>query len=118
MEQVFIRIALKRCEIMYILLCYYCLGLLSSFGELEYACCDNLVAKERPVIVPWEPDVAAETSYPITSYQPKYFVAERYVHASIKSMNSLEYVVCPMLRRKCEIFVIRYLSRSTLVTIS
>jgi len=54
-------------------------GLLSSFGELEYACNNQGHSQEeRPVLVPWEPDIAADTSYPITSYQPKYFVAERY----------------------------------------
>ncbi len=57
----------------------YGAGLLSSFGELEYAC-----APERPAggaghfpdLEPWEPSVAAGRDFPITEYQPTYFVAE------------------------------------------
>ena len=54
-------------------------GLLSSYGELEYACSPTRPAggtDESPIIKPWEPDVAAEQDYPITTYQPVYFVAD------------------------------------------
>jgi len=59
----------------------YGAGLLSSFGELEHACDDGNVhdkskAEKKPDYLPWDPQVAAETEYPITSYQSKYFVAE------------------------------------------
>jgi len=49
----------------------YGAGLLSSFGEMEYAC-----ASKEPKLLPWEPKVAAKVDYPITTYQPTYFVAE------------------------------------------
>eukprot|EP01035_Chromulina_nebulosa_P024216 gene24216-31481_t len=59
--------------------------LLSSFGELEYACsgkdshdvgCLSNRNKHQPDYLPWDPEVACTTSYPITTYQPNYFVAE------------------------------------------
>jgi phenylalanine-4-hydroxylase len=81
----------------------YGAGLLSSFGELEYACSlpsssssalshdisqsypdihpplgQDLPSILSPRILPWDPAVASETEYPITCYQPVYFVAERY----------------------------------------
>ena len=54
-------------------------GLLSSFGELEYSCSPTRPAggvDEFPNYLPWEPDVASDLEYPITTYQPTYFVAE------------------------------------------
>jgi len=57
----------------------YGAGLLSSFGELEYACAKHRPAGgtfERPEILPWIPSIAADTEYPITTFQPKYFCAE------------------------------------------
>ena len=56
----------------------YGAGLLSSFGELEYACAPTRqsgATKGRPELKPWDPVVAAEQDYPITEYQPVYFVA-------------------------------------------
>lgn len=50
----------------------YGAGLLSSFGELEHACREDSPA----TFAPWQPQVAAERPYPITQYQPHYFVAE------------------------------------------
>lgn len=47
-------------------------GLLSSFGELEYCLTD------KPEKKPFDPFVAAGTKYPITQYQPTYFVAESF----------------------------------------
>ena len=67
-------------------------GLLSSFGELEYACTppssssssssigtvdQHLDLPSSPILLPWNPDRAANTTYPITTYQPTYFVADR-----------------------------------------
>jgi phenylalanine-4-hydroxylase len=49
----------------------YGAGLLSSFGELEYAC-----AKREAELRPWDPGDAAHREYPITEYQPLYYVAE------------------------------------------
>jgi len=54
----------------------YGAGLLSSFGELEYACNKQVLSDEgRPQIVPWNPEVAATQAFPITTYQPVYFLA-------------------------------------------
>jgi len=50
----------------------YGAGLLSSFGELEYALSD------KPEKRPFDPAVVALTSYPITQYQPTYFVAQSF----------------------------------------
>ena len=57
----------------------YGAGLLSSFGELEYSCSPTRPAggtDQVPVYEPWDPFRAAVQEYPITTYQPKYFVAE------------------------------------------
>ncbi|CAB9496196.1 Tryptophan 5-hydroxylase [Seminavis robusta] len=55
----------------------YGAGLLSSYGELEYACADDHPgADEPPTIKPWDPEVAAHQAFPITTYQPVYFLAE------------------------------------------
>lgn len=56
----------------------YGAGLLSSFGELEYACSDASPAEggQQPACRPWNPAEAAEQDYPITTFQPLYYVAE------------------------------------------
>ena len=55
----------------------YGAGLLSSFGELEYACSEEHPgADQPPKILPWDPEVAAQQEFPITTYQPVYFLAE------------------------------------------
>lgn len=51
----------------------YGAGLLSSFGELEYACASS--QDDKPEYRVWAPAEAAKTTYPITEYQPIYFVA-------------------------------------------
>ncbi|KAK6736327.1 hypothetical protein RB195_019168 [Necator americanus] len=60
----------------------YGAGLLSSFGELQYA------LSEKPEVAPFEPSVTSNTDYPITEYQPKYFLAESFASAKTK----LQYV--------------------------
>ena len=55
----------------------YGAGLLSSFGELEYSVSD------KPKHIPMDPWKACETKYPITEYQPLYYVTE-----SFKKMKS------------------------------
>ncbi|KAJ3081632.1 hypothetical protein HK102_002224 [Quaeritorhiza haematococci] len=50
----------------------YGAGLLSSFGELEYSLSD------KPERRPFDPEKAAVQKYPITEYQPVYFVAESF----------------------------------------
>jgi phenylalanine-4-hydroxylase len=54
----------------------YGAGLLSSFGELEYALGD------KPKLLPFDPHVTGKTKYPITEYQPTYFVAESFADAT------------------------------------
>jgi phenylalanine-4-hydroxylase len=56
----------------------YGAGLLSSFGELEYCVSD------KPELLPWNPKVAATTTYPITKFQPTYFVAADFLDAQQK----------------------------------
>ena len=53
----------------------YGAGLLSSFGELEYAMGDE------PEIRPWNPFEAAKQEYPITTYQPIYYSAKSFTDA-------------------------------------
>lgn len=56
----------------------YGAGLLSSFGELEYC------LSGKPEMKPFEPAVTGEQKYPITQYQPVYYVAESFQHAQKK----------------------------------
>jgi phenylalanine-4-hydroxylase len=53
----------------------YGAGLLSSYGELEYALSD------KPTLLDFDPDVSSQTDYPITTFQPTYFVARSFIHA-------------------------------------
>lgn len=55
----------------------YGAGLLSSFGELAYSCTSDV-----PKRIPFDPWVAAVTKYPITQYQPTYFVADSFEQAT------------------------------------
>lgn len=62
----------------------YGAGLLSSFGELEYACDPTRPAggeSHFPEYRPWDPVMACKQEYPITTYQPIYYVAESLVDA-------------------------------------
>ena len=56
----------------------YGAGLLSSFGELEHACESDKAAGDGPraELLPWDPPRASAQDFPITEYQPRYFVAE------------------------------------------
>jgi len=56
----------------------YGAGLLSSFGELQYCISD------KPVHNEFAPEKVATTSYPITEYQPQYFVADSFEDAKNK----------------------------------
>ena len=59
----------------------YGAGLLSSFGELEHAMSDV------PEVRPWNPFQAGETGYPITDYQPLYFIAQSFEDAKAKMQS-------------------------------
>lgn len=56
----------------------YGAGLLSSFGELEYS------MSGQPKILPFDPEVTGRQKYPITTYQPVYFLAESFADAQAK----------------------------------
>lgn len=58
----------------------YGAGLLSSFGELEYCLSD------KPEIRLFDPPKTALQSYPITEYQPIYYVTESFESAKEKMM--------------------------------
>lgn len=55
-------------------------GLLSSFGELQYA------LSGKPELREFEPDLTGVQKYPITEYQPVYFVANSFEDAKEKMM--------------------------------
>ncbi|KAA3681923.1 phenylalanine-4-hydroxylase [Paragonimus westermani] len=56
----------------------YGAGLLSSYGELQYCLTDEATK------VPFEPSKTAVQPYPITQYQPVYFIAESFQSAKNK----------------------------------
>uniref|UniRef100_A0A8C9UX38 Phenylalanine-4-hydroxylase n=1 Tax=Scleropages formosus TaxID=113540 RepID=A0A8C9UX38_SCLFO len=56
----------------------YGAGLLSSFGELQYCLTD------KPKKFPFEPEKTCIQKYPITEFQPVYFVAESFEDAKEK----------------------------------
>ncbi|RYG50036.1 hypothetical protein EON67_06035, partial [archaeon] len=65
----------------------YGAGLLSSFGELEYACSPTRPAggeDKFPEYKPWDPFVASMQEYPITTYQPLYYVADSLADAKTR----------------------------------
>lgn len=58
----------------------YGAGLLSSFGELEYC------LTEQPELREFDPCKTGEQKYPITKYQPVYFVSDSFEDAKEKMM--------------------------------
>ncbi|XP_063393864.1 protein henna [Cydia fagiglandana] len=56
-------------------------GLLSSFGELQYC------LSGKPELRDFEPEVTGEEKYPITEYQPVYFVANSFEDAKEKMIK-------------------------------
>lgn len=58
----------------------YGAGLLSSYGELEYCLTD------KPELREFEPETTGQQKYPITEYQPIYYVAESFESAKEKMM--------------------------------
>lgn len=55
-------------------------GLLSSYGELQYCLTD------KPELREFEPSKTSEQKYPITEYQPVYYVADSFESAKDKMM--------------------------------
>jgi len=65
----------------------YGAGLLSAFGELEYACSPERPAggvDHSPELKPFDPMDAGNLDFPITTYQPTYFVAESLSDIKVK----------------------------------
>lgn len=58
----------------------YGAGLLSSIGELQYS------LSNQPELKPFDPEVTGNQEYPITEYQPTYFVAESFEDVKEKLM--------------------------------
>ncbi|KAJ8262001.1 hypothetical protein GJAV_G00160970 [Gymnothorax javanicus] len=56
----------------------YGAGLLSSFGELKYSLTD------KPKLLPFDPEKTCLQKYPITEFQPVYYVAESFEDAQEK----------------------------------
>jgi len=77
----------------------YGAGLLSSFGELEYACGAGSDDGARPELKAWEPAVAAEQDFPITEYQPRYFVADSLADAKDRMRRYCEGLPRPFYAR-------------------
>jgi phenylalanine-4-hydroxylase len=59
----------------------YGAGLLSSFGELEYSMTD------KPEVRAWDPFNASKQEYPITTYQPVYYMASSFEDAKKKMQD-------------------------------
>uniref|UniRef100_A0A7E4VY61 phenylalanine 4-monooxygenase n=1 Tax=Panagrellus redivivus TaxID=6233 RepID=A0A7E4VY61_PANRE len=59
----------------------YGAGLLSSYGELQYC------LTEEPSHEFFDPSVVSVTKYPITSFQPKYFISESFADVKTKLMS-------------------------------
>lgn len=55
-------------------------GLLSSFGELQYC------LSEKPELREFNPEDTGKQKYPITEYQPVYYVANSFEDAKDKMM--------------------------------
>ena len=54
----------------------YGAGLLSSFGEIEYACSNKMENRKKPKYLEWDTEKVCNTAFPITEYQPIYFISE------------------------------------------
>eukprot|EP01083_Nonionella_stella_P087425 243245_1 len=60
----------------------YGAGLLSSFGELDY-----MATSGEPKFTDWDPINASKEPYPITKYQPVYYVADNFDDAKAKLLD-------------------------------
>ena len=66
----------------------YGAGLLSSFGELQYCLTDE------PEKLPLDPEVTTITEYPITKFQPTYFIAEDFESAKKQLRYNIVKIYC------------------------
>ena len=74
----------------------YGAGVLSSVGELERACASGL---PDTAFKPWNPDAAAREPYPITEFQPCYFVADSLQDAKTKMQDFCRSLARPFYAR-------------------
>merc|ERR1712038_110823 len=70
-------------------------GLLSSFGELEYCLTD------KPEKADFDPAITGVTEYPITDYQPKYYVTQSFEDAQRKMREFANTIPKPFTARYC-----------------
>eukprot|EP01084_Bolivina_argentea_P006499 12333_1 len=88
----------------------YGAGILSSYGEIEYC------MSSEPEIREWNPWNAAKQSFPITKYQPLYYLATDFEHATTQMRlfaNSLDKpFTCRWNDVKEKLFVDRNLQRN------
>lgn len=78
----------------------YGAGLLSSFGELEYACtAERPESGAGPELLPWEPNQAARRAFPITEYQDVYFVADSLQQAKARMQDYCRTLARPFYAR-------------------
>ena len=98
----------------------YGAGLLSSFGELEYACGENEKDVPKPEIQPWDPSRAAMQEFPITTYQPLYFLAESLADAKNRMRKHCESLPRPFFAQYNSqtetIFIDRQIKRMDIVS--
>lgn len=85
----------------------YGAGVLSSFGEMEHAMGTHTegggggggAGGSPPIMLPWDPYVASTTAFPITTYQPKYFVAESLADAKQRMRSYTQQMPRPFYAR-------------------
>jgi phenylalanine-4-hydroxylase len=78
------------------------LPILSIAPWLQYACAEHRPAggvSHRPELLPWDPNIAGTLPFPITTYQPTYFVAESLQDAKRKMRAFCESLTKPFLAR-------------------
>lgn len=69
----------------------YGAGLLSSYGELEYCLTD------KPELRSFDPEKTGIQEYPITQYQPIYYVAETFDDAKEKLMYKIYQIIMSLI---------------------
>ena len=80
----------------------YGAGLLSSYGELEKACSRYRTVNDielNKALQPWNPAVAASQEYPVTDYQPVYFVADSVPDAMVRMREYCRHIPRPFYAR-------------------
>lgn len=84
-------------------------GVLSSIGELEWSCTKEPSAEcrksgsvahlERPEILPFDASIVADTQFPITTFQPKFFAGDSLEHVKREVEKFCETLTRPFFPR-------------------